>query len=218
MSLRNLEDQLTVGSAENRNQMLQLQEEIARIHESLFSINAEFVDHRRATNSVHSKLQSQVHSLEAGRRTPQPQHPASESPTPQQRHMAQHRASESPTPQQRHAAQQQQRQQQLHQLHGGAGKATGSHTPPPAPTYTVFHNPASGTMPPQGSSVSSSAPPWGSPYGYGTAPSPQLSAVRSMTPPVTPSAAGVPGLLPPSGLLAPQLPYPASMHAAWLPR
>merc|ERR1719330_1993592 len=58
--LRSLEDQLSVGNAENRNQMLQLQEEIARIHESLASVNAEFLDHKRANNSVHNKLLSQL--------------------------------------------------------------------------------------------------------------------------------------------------------------
>merc|ERR1719203_275864 len=66
--LRGLEDQLSVGNAENRNQMLQLQEEIARIHESLGSWSAEFHEHKRASNSVHNKLQSQVTGLEDGRK------------------------------------------------------------------------------------------------------------------------------------------------------
>jgi len=70
-NLRALEDELSVGNAENRNQMLQLQEEIARIHESLASVSAEFLDHKRATNSVHNKLQSQVWSLEEGRKRQQ---------------------------------------------------------------------------------------------------------------------------------------------------
>merc|ERR1719277_601660 len=64
--LRDLEDQLSIGNAESRNQMLQLQEEIARIHESLASVNAEFLDHKRATNSVHNKMQWQVTNMEAG--------------------------------------------------------------------------------------------------------------------------------------------------------
>jgi len=67
-NLRGLEETLSVGNAENRNQMLQLQEEIARIHESLASVSAEFIDHKRSTNSVHNKLQSQVWSLEEGRK------------------------------------------------------------------------------------------------------------------------------------------------------
>lgn len=71
-NLRGLEDVLSVGNAEHRSQMLQLQEEIARIHESLASVSAEFLDHKRATNSVHNKLQSQVWSLEEGRRRQQP--------------------------------------------------------------------------------------------------------------------------------------------------
>jgi len=71
-NLRGLEEMLSVGNAENRNQMLQLQEEIARIHESLASVSAEFLDHKRATNSVHNKLQSQVWSLEEGRKRQQP--------------------------------------------------------------------------------------------------------------------------------------------------
>lgn len=70
-NLRSLEDELSVGNAENRNQMLQLQEEIARIHDSLVSVNAEFLDHKRATNSAHNKLQSQVWSLEEGRKRQQ---------------------------------------------------------------------------------------------------------------------------------------------------
>merc|ERR1719253_2440989 len=71
-NLRGLEDTLSVGNAENRNQMLQLQEEIARIHEPLSSVGADFLDHKRATNSVHNKLQSQVWSLEEGRKRMQP--------------------------------------------------------------------------------------------------------------------------------------------------
>lgn len=66
--LKAVEDELNVGNAENRNQMLQLQEEIARIHESLASVSAEFLDHKRATNSVHNKLQSQVWGIEEGRK------------------------------------------------------------------------------------------------------------------------------------------------------
>lgn len=69
---RGLEDILSVGNAENRNQMLQLQEEIRRIHESVSQLSADFVDHKRATNSVHNKLQSQVWSLEEGRKRLQP--------------------------------------------------------------------------------------------------------------------------------------------------
>jgi len=66
-SLRVLEDELAVGNAENRNQMLQLQEEIGRIHDSLASVNAEFLDHKRTTSSLHNKLQSQLWGLEEGR-------------------------------------------------------------------------------------------------------------------------------------------------------
>jgi len=69
--LRSLEDKLSVGNAENRNQMIKLQEEIARIHEHLASVNADFLDHKRATNSVHNRLQSQVWSLEEGRKRQQ---------------------------------------------------------------------------------------------------------------------------------------------------
>merc|ERR1712137_763780 len=57
----------------NRNQMLQLQKEIARIHESLSAVNAEFLDHKRAANSVHSQLQSQIGAVEAARMSPQMQ-------------------------------------------------------------------------------------------------------------------------------------------------
>jgi chromosome segregation ATPase len=67
-NLRGLEDQLAVGNAENRNQMLHLQEDISRIHESLTSLSAEFLDHKRSANSVHNRLQSQVWSLEEGRK------------------------------------------------------------------------------------------------------------------------------------------------------
>merc|ERR1719468_1065221 len=61
--------------------MLQLQEEIARIHESMASVNAEFLDHKRATNSVHNKLQSQVAGLEDGRRRQTPMEPQAPSPS-----------------------------------------------------------------------------------------------------------------------------------------
>jgi len=62
--LHRLEDQLSVGNVDNRNQMMQLQGEIARIHESLHSVSAEFADHKRATSSVHNKLQSQLWGME----------------------------------------------------------------------------------------------------------------------------------------------------------
>jgi len=67
-SLRTLEDDLNVGNAENRNQMLQLQEDIARIHDAITDVSAEFNDHKRATNSVHNKFQSAVWSLEEDRK------------------------------------------------------------------------------------------------------------------------------------------------------
>jgi len=67
-NLRGLEEDLSMGNMETRNQMLQLQEEIARIHDSLSSVTSEFMDHKRAMNSVHNKLQSVVWSLEEGRR------------------------------------------------------------------------------------------------------------------------------------------------------
>jgi len=69
--LRGIEDKLSVGNAENRNQMIKLQEEIARIHESLASVSADFLDHKRNINSVHNRLQSQVWSLEEGRKRQQ---------------------------------------------------------------------------------------------------------------------------------------------------
>merc|ERR1712079_895905 len=47
--------------------MLQLQEEIGRIHDSLASVNAEFLDHKRTTTSLHNKLQSQLWALDEGR-------------------------------------------------------------------------------------------------------------------------------------------------------
>ena len=59
-NLKRVEASLSLGNTENRNQMLQLQEEIARIHESLTSVSAEFMDHKRSANSVHNKLQSQI--------------------------------------------------------------------------------------------------------------------------------------------------------------
>merc|ERR1712217_600489 len=53
--------------------LLQLQKEIARIHESLSAVNVEFLDHKRAANSVHTKLQSQIGNAEVGRLSPQMQ-------------------------------------------------------------------------------------------------------------------------------------------------
>lgn len=70
-NVRTLEDDLNVGNAENRNQMLQLQEDIARIHDAIADVTAEFNDHKRATNSVHNKFQSAVWSLEEGRKRQQ---------------------------------------------------------------------------------------------------------------------------------------------------
>lgn len=67
-NLRGLEDTLSVGNSENRNSMMQLQEEIARIRESIASVTAEHSDNKRATISVHNKLQSHVWSLEEGRK------------------------------------------------------------------------------------------------------------------------------------------------------
>merc|ERR1719230_1594634 len=70
-NVRNLEDDLNVGNAEYRNQMLQLQEDIARIHDAIADVTAEFNDHKRATNAVHNKFQSAVWSLEEGRKRQQ---------------------------------------------------------------------------------------------------------------------------------------------------
>lgn len=71
MGLKTLEDQLSVANSESRAQMLQLQEEIARIHESLASVSSDFLDHKRATNSSQNMLQSQVWGLEEGRKRQQ---------------------------------------------------------------------------------------------------------------------------------------------------
>lgn len=67
-NVRTLEEDLNVGNAENRNQMLQLQEDIARIHDAIADVTAEFNDHKRATNAVHNKFQSAVWSLEEGKK------------------------------------------------------------------------------------------------------------------------------------------------------
>eukprot|EP00929_Paragymnodinium_shiwhaense_P113310 TRINITY_DN81589_c0_g1_i1.p1 TRINITY_DN81589_c0_g1~~TRINITY_DN81589_c0_g1_i1.p1 ORF type:complete len:352 (+),score=77.58 TRINITY_DN81589_c0_g1_i1:88-1143(+) len=63
-NLRAVEEELQVGNAENRNQMLQLQEDISRIHDAITNVSADFTDHKRMTNSVHNKLQTSVWSLE----------------------------------------------------------------------------------------------------------------------------------------------------------
>eukprot|EP00928_Gymnodinium_smaydae_P005243 TRINITY_DN117_c0_g1_i1.p1 TRINITY_DN117_c0_g1~~TRINITY_DN117_c0_g1_i1.p1 ORF type:complete len:373 (+),score=76.07 TRINITY_DN117_c0_g1_i1:81-1199(+) len=70
-SLRGIEDDLRVGNSENRNQMGQLQEDIARIHEAISNVSAEFNDHKRAAHSVHNKFQSAVWSLEEGHKRQQ---------------------------------------------------------------------------------------------------------------------------------------------------
>jgi len=66
--LKSMEEQLSIGSAENRNQMSQLQEEIGRIRQSLASVNAEFLDYKKTTTATHNRLQSQVWGLEEGQR------------------------------------------------------------------------------------------------------------------------------------------------------
>mmetsp|Transcript_85750 Transcript_85750/g.276751 ORF Transcript_85750/g.276751 Transcript_85750/m.276751 type:complete len:366 (-) Transcript_85750:155-1252(-) len=66
--LKVLEDRLMVGNADNRSQMLGLQNEVARIHESMAQVSADFLDYKRSSNSVHNKLQSQVWGLEEGSR------------------------------------------------------------------------------------------------------------------------------------------------------
>lgn len=71
--LRYIEDDLKVGNAENRNQMLQLQEDITCIHEAIANVTAEFNDHKRAANSVHNKFQSAVWGLEEGKKRQQAQ-------------------------------------------------------------------------------------------------------------------------------------------------
>lgn len=65
-SLRTLEEDLTAGNGENRSQMLQLQEEVARIHDSLSSVGAEFSDHKRSSTQAHNKLQSHLWGIEEG--------------------------------------------------------------------------------------------------------------------------------------------------------
>mmetsp|Transcript_71243 Transcript_71243/g.201940 ORF Transcript_71243/g.201940 Transcript_71243/m.201940 type:complete len:307 (+) Transcript_71243:94-1014(+) len=67
-SARQLEEELASGNAEHRQTMLQLQEEIARVHEWLAGVGAEFLDHKRAASSAHNRLQGQVWQLEEGRR------------------------------------------------------------------------------------------------------------------------------------------------------
>lgn len=64
--LKTLEDRLSAGSSDLRNQMLGLQHEIARIHESMTQVGADFLDYKRSSNSVHNRLQSQVWGLQEG--------------------------------------------------------------------------------------------------------------------------------------------------------
>lgn len=73
-NLRAFEEELTTGNGENRNQMLQLQEDIARIHDAIINVTADFNDHKRLTNSVHNKLQTSVWGLEDNRKRSVPPH------------------------------------------------------------------------------------------------------------------------------------------------
>jgi hypothetical protein len=71
LSLRNLADDLKVGNSENRNQMIQLQDDITRIHEAIANVTAEFNDHKKTTNQMNNKFQSGLWALEEGKKTNQ---------------------------------------------------------------------------------------------------------------------------------------------------
>jgi len=63
-TLKKTEDQLTVGTQENKGQLHQVQEEITRIHEQLIQVSGGFMEFKRQTNDLNSKLQSQLWTLE----------------------------------------------------------------------------------------------------------------------------------------------------------
>jgi len=63
-SLKRTEDQLVVGSQENKGQMYQVSEEIQRIHETLTTVSTDFMEWKRMTNSNSHKLQQRLWALE----------------------------------------------------------------------------------------------------------------------------------------------------------
>jgi len=63
-SLKRSEDQLIVGSQENRGQMFQVSEEIQRIHEHLTQVSGDFMKFKDSVNAQNQKLQQQLWALE----------------------------------------------------------------------------------------------------------------------------------------------------------
>jgi len=62
--LKKMEDQHSVGTQENKGQLNQVQEEITRIHEQLIQVSGGFMDFKRQSNELNSKLRAQLHAVE----------------------------------------------------------------------------------------------------------------------------------------------------------
>jgi len=63
-TLKRTEDQLIVGSQENKGLMYQVSEEIQRIHETLTTVSTDFMEWKRMTNANSHKLQQRLWALE----------------------------------------------------------------------------------------------------------------------------------------------------------
>eukprot|EP00397_Hematodinium_sp_SG-2012_P042765 GEMP01047372.1.p1 GENE.GEMP01047372.1~~GEMP01047372.1.p1 ORF type:complete len:346 (+),score=76.78 GEMP01047372.1:173-1210(+) len=84
-ALKRIESQLVTGSQENKGQVIQVDEEIQRIHESLSTVNNDFTEYKRQTNFSNTRLQQQLEQIDEAqqrKRQNQKQQPGSVKGTP----------------------------------------------------------------------------------------------------------------------------------------
>merc|ERR1719422_1419927 len=67
-TLQRLRGTMETTGREGQTHALQIQEDIAKLHEALTALSTDFFDHKRLTLQVQNKLQNQVSMMEEGRR------------------------------------------------------------------------------------------------------------------------------------------------------
>jgi len=68
-TIHRIRGSLEASSREGQGHAMQIQDDIARLHEALTGLSSDFYDHKRLTLQVQNKLQGQVSVLEEGRRS-----------------------------------------------------------------------------------------------------------------------------------------------------
>merc|ERR1712232_112398 len=65
---RRIRESLETSGRESQSHAMMVQEDIAKLHEALTGLSADFLDHKRLTSQVQSKLTSQVGLIQEGRK------------------------------------------------------------------------------------------------------------------------------------------------------